>query len=1704
MHRNDASRFLFLWFALATSAAAQIITTVAGTSFAFPSLPLFATNAPLGFVSAVATDAKGNVYVADFSNSLVSRITNGTLTVVAGNGVPGFSGDGGPATSAALNNPNGIAVDSAGNLYISDSINHRIREVSNGTITTIAGNGTGGFSGDGGSATSAMLTTPMGVAVDSAGNVYISDSNNHRIRKVSGGIITTFAGNGTAGFSGDGGVATSAEIKNPMGVAVDSAGGVYIADNGNYRIRKVSGGIITTIAGNGTPNYMGDGEPATGTGIGAVGVAVDSAGSVYIADGGLFIYKVSGGVIAIVAGSYPFGFSGDGGQATSAKFTEPKGVAVDSTGNVFIADYYNSRIREVSSGIIKTFAGTGKFSGDGGAAILALLNIPFGMALDSSGNLYISDTQNNRIRKVSGGIITTIAGTGAPGFSGDSGPGVSAALNLPTGITIDSAGAVYIADSNNNVVRKLSGGIITTIAGNGTAGFSGDGGSATSAELNFPFGIAVDSSGAVYISEFMGHRIRKVSGGIITTIAGNGTAGFSGDGPAANAELSSPAGLALDSPGNLYIADSGNGRIRKLSGAIIATVAGNGSSVFSGDGGPATGAGVTGPFGICVDASGSFYLSTGDGRVRKVTNGIITTIAGNGSAPGAFGGDGGPATSAQLFDPFEVAVDNTGNVYVTDSGHNRIRKVLSVPASFQVSPTTLSFSATAGSAPGTAQTVKLSPSIAGLPFSVATSASWLSVTPLSGTMPATLQVTADASQLTAGSYSASITVSAPNALPATAAISVTFSVSPAIAGSLAVSATGLPFSLTQGASPSTQQLTISNRGSGAIHYTATASTSTGGNWLSLSGTSGIVTSTSPASLGVIANPGSLPVGSYSGTVTVASPDTGQQIVVPVTLAISSPPQKILLSQAGFTFTAVAQGGTVLPQSLGILNTGSGVLNYSVQVSTQQAASGWLSVSANSGTVVRPFLDVSFVDISVDAHALSAGTYYGQVSVLASGASNSPQTALVVLTVLASGSTPPPVVRSTGLIFTGVAGNGNPGSKTVTVSNITANPTTFGSSIAYVGIGGWIDYLPTDSTVLPSAPTQITVQPDFTVLTPGAHRAALTLVFDDGSNSLVSILGVLAPPGTPSSGAAFEGEAREAGACVATELLPQFSQAGLGSSVSVGYPALISVDVVDDCGIPLTDGSVVASFSNGDPPLSLVSLQNGTWTQSWQPGVASSTVTLSAEAQLRAANLSGVAPSVTVGVQQASQAPPVLLPSSAGVFAPGDLILIKGTGLADGQASSTVSPLKSQLAGASVNIGGSSASLLYVDAEQVLALVPSDLPQNSSQQVVVQHNNAIGIPLPVIIAATHPAILTEDGSGQGQGLIFSAGPTAVAIADQSNPVKAGDSIIVYCTGLGTTDAFGKATNTPQLMIGGQAAQLSYAGVALAASYPSTGAPTVLGGLGHIGLGGLYQITATVPSGLANGAVPVSILAAAESSVSGVTIVVAGSGSTGPVITSVNTAYGSSDISQNDFIEIHGSNLSAGIAGPGVLTLQLGGTSVTVNGKPALLYYVSPTQINVLTPLDTTIGTVQIVVNNGTSSASYNANLRTVTPAFLRFDTSHVTGTHADYSLLGPPSLGSAFTPAKPGETILTYGVGFGLPAAAVTGSSPPQSGSLPTLPECQISGANAAVAFAGLNGFAGLYQLNIVIPSSAADGDNSLSCTYAGQSTAAGTQLNIQR
>lgn len=685
------------------SAAGQSIFTVAGGG---SDDGRAATSAALAYPQAAVYDTAGNLYIADAENHRVRRVDRATrlISTLAGTGAVGYAGDGRPAWGATLARPSGLAFDRSGNLYVADTDNNRIRRVRAGTgvIETVAGTGEWGFSGDGGPARSATFAVPTALALDADGNLLVCDVENNRVRKVDLGtfVVTTVAGNGAASSTGDGGPAASASLHTPAALAVAASGDLYVAEGGGNRVRRVARatGVISTVAGTGTAGFSGDGGPATSAQLDApLGLALDPSGGLFVAD--TFNARIrriapGSGVISTFAGNGDSGFSGDGGPAAAAGMS-PRSLATDpdGTGLVVVEDSGN-RVRRISfdTTVIFTVAGNGQygFLGDLGPATSAALRMPFGTAVGPDGDLYVTDTENQRIRRVrrDDRTISTYAGGGE---DVDGGAAETARLVYPSGIAFDSSGNLLIAEIPLGTVRKVdrSTGLIRVVAGGGSQ--LGDGGPATAARLLSPWSLAADRSGSFFVAEREGYRVRRVdSSGVITTVAGTGTEGYDGDGGAATlARIGAPRGLALDASGNLYVSTD-DGRIRRVESGTgrITTYAGGGSA--TGDGGPATQAHLEYPAGISSDAAGNLFVAESGGqRIRRIdaATRVITTVAGTEII--GFYGDGGPAADAGLTYPEGVTVDPSGNLYVADTYANRIRAVLAcvtVPAPALASP----------------------------------------------------------------------------------------------------------------------------------------------------------------------------------------------------------------------------------------------------------------------------------------------------------------------------------------------------------------------------------------------------------------------------------------------------------------------------------------------------------------------------------------------------------------------------------------------------------------------------------------------------------------------------------------------------------------------------------------------------------------------------------------------------------------------------------------------------------------------------------------------------------------------------------------------------------------------------------------------------------------------------------------------------------
>jgi trimeric autotransporter adhesin len=517
--------------------------------------------------SGVAVDGSGVMYFSDRGNQRIYKLQGTQVSVVAGTGTAGYSGDGGPAAQARLNSPGGLAVDSSGALYVADSGNDMVRRIAGGIISLVAGC----LPADceyttSGPATKVFVPAPRALATNGAGTIYIADF--FGVRSLVGGVIDIVAGNRTAGFSGDGGPAVYSQLKTPLAVLVDGNGDVTIADSANHRVRRVSGGIIRTIAGDGRYPLAS-----------VIGVTVDPLGAPYFATG-TQVLKYADGATTVIAGAQDSaGYGGDGGPAAAALLYLPVGLAFEPGGMLYVADQGNNAIRKIDVNAARTIStvagnGTAGFSGDNGPAAAALLNGPGGLATDNTGNVYLSDIGNVRIRRMyPGQNITTLAGSGTSGYNGDGVPALEAQFRTPAQLALDNSSALYIADYGNHRIRRVSGGSVSTIAGTGTAGYTGDGGAATSAQLNYPSGVTVDRNGNLFVMDSANNRIRLVSGGAISTIAGNGSAGGSGDfGLAAAAQLNSPAFAAVDGSGRVYFTEFGGNKLRVLIPASLVNI----------------------------------------------------------------------------------------------------------------------------------------------------------------------------------------------------------------------------------------------------------------------------------------------------------------------------------------------------------------------------------------------------------------------------------------------------------------------------------------------------------------------------------------------------------------------------------------------------------------------------------------------------------------------------------------------------------------------------------------------------------------------------------------------------------------------------------------------------------------------------------------------------------------------------------------------------------------------------------------------------------------------------------------------------------------------------------------------------------------------------------------------------------------------------
>jgi uncharacterized protein (TIGR03437 family) len=662
---------------------------------------------------------------------------------------------------------------------------------------------------------------------------------------------------------------------------------------------------------------------------------------------------------------------------------------------------------------------------------------------------------------------------------------------------------------------------------------------------------------------------------------------------------------------------------------------------------------------------------------------------------------------------------------------------------------------------------------------------------------------------------------------------------------IAVTPSILNFSATQGASTVlTQSILVANSGGSQQTIAASASTSSGGNWLQVSPSSQTVGPFTSVSASVTVDAGKLAPGTYLGSIAISAAPANQAFSVAVLLTVGNGQAELQLSSSGLFYEAVAGGTSPPSQKITVLNSGGTSLDYSVSASVTSDGPAWLVASPNTGTLA-PGASAT-ISVAAITDKLSANVYYGQILISSPGAANSPRVLTAVLNISASNSIVDPTVSPTGLIFVGTAGGSDPASQTISLNNPSLSDLTFSSATFFINGSKWYTALPASGVVSAGSSATVTVQPQLAGLAAGVYIGKIALTFGANSSTRdVAVVLIVIPNGVPRTAHVASP------ACTPTKLIPVFTQLGENFTTVAAWPAPLEVTVVDDCGNFLTEGDVVASFSDGDPSLPLTSVGGGVWSATWQPSSSVSQVVVTANAQELAPLIEGtqsiggslqanpVTPSInTGGVVSAAKG------GSNQPLAPGAFTSIYGSHLSAGQNPALSLPLANQLGATQVVLGGRALPLQFAADGQVNAVIPYDVPANTTQQLIVANGPALSVPQTVVIAPAQPAVFAQ---ADGSGVIFGVAPgtSAQIPVDPDHPVSEGYAIVIYCAGLGPVDPAVEAgsaapsappaqtTNPVTVTIGGKDAQVFFGGL--------------VGGFA-----GLYQVNAYVPAGITPGA------------------------------------------------------------------------------------------------------------------------------------------------------------------------------------------------------------------------------------------------------------
>ena len=1241
---------------------------------------------------------------------------SGTIITVAGSGVRGFSGDEGPATAAALNQPHGLTVgvlpDFTVNLFLSDTFNHRIRKVNldTGRIDTFAGRGLAGYlpETEGALATVATLNVPAGLAFRADGEVFIADLNNSRLRRVDRvNRITTYAGTGVAGYTGEG-TAIEKNLFLPISIVSAPDGSQYVVDRNNHRVRRIDpNGVISTVAGNGEP-----------------------------------------------------GFGGDEGLATDARLSYPTGLALGLDGSLFIADWLNHRIRQVDpNGIIRTVAGTGVagFTGDG-PALESQLNEPLALAL--AGNfLYLTDSKNHLLRRLdlADRTLTTVAGTGSPGFSGDSGPARRARLNTPQAIAVGPDGSVFIADTGNDRVRRI---IFSTPdavtepsrlqVSSGQVAFAGVAGQTGLTEQT----IALTSSGAPL--EFS------------ATAAGN------------------PSWLRLGSsngqtPTNLSLSVSAEGL---TAGTYRATVTFTSAAAANSPQALQVVYTVAAPPTVLTAAPDSLEFLAVQGAGDPATQ--VVRVSSSRAAAGLVIQVSGGASWVQVerttgAEPWELTIrcrpaGLAAGFYATTisvTGTN-VAVPLSLPITLRVSPApvavvlafdppSLQFRALTESAAPAPRTVQLAATAGAGSYSVTATSfrNWLGVStapvsPRPGS-PATLEVRVNSADLGPGSYEGEIAIADGGGVRAR--LPVQLFVTQPINPSLIVDTPLVQLSAPAGETDAIGQVVIKNPSSTNLRFRISASTADGNAWLEANPTvPDSVSLEKPTLITVRANARNLAQGTYSGTIELTAEQGGlisQLVSVPVVFAVLGQPLDLAVSQSALSFSA--RTNTTQTLDLSMVAIGSGSLPWTARV-TQGAGFLRLSKSGDTATGRGPaqLLDVQFV-----ANGLSPGEYHGEIQVQALGA---PRPIVVsVLGRVTSGS-PDPIPTPSSLAFVPKTGGGNPDPRGVFLLNASGNVlfnTLPSPDNPSPGIG-WLKVEPR-----PGTPGQYQAAVAFDGLAAGTYRATVNFSFAGNATAQSQILAVR--PGAPSTFSA-ENKFRSAAGCTPTKFFPLFASAQPRFNLLLGQPLQTEIVVVDDCGELATNVAACSYFNNGEPSLGLVPIGDGRWSATWVPKINESgevlldTLATDVSRSVEPAKVSVRAflAGNTLGPVLAARDSVLSIDGTpARAIAPGSRIEIRGVRLATQGA-------------ATVTLGGASLEVLTATAERITAVVPANFDGRGRQSLVVRNAGRQSAPLAIVVADLWPIVASVAAAdGSRLQLNVSGLAEAAASGDLSTLVFAAD-------------------------------------------------------------------------------------------------------------------------------------------------------------------------------------------------------------------------------------------------------------------------------------------------------------------------------------------